>query len=98
MRSLSLLEGIARRADPAFSLMEEAYPYVLERMLLDNSEEMKRALRYIVYGRGNVFNARRFIAARPRPAPRRAGAPSSLSAPPRPRPGGAAFAFFRNIV
>lgn len=68
MRSLSLLEGIAKRADPAFSLMEEAYPYVLERMLMDNSDDMKQALRYIVYGPGTVFDARRFVSVRARAA------------------------------
>lgn len=61
MRSLSLLEGIARKADPTFSLMEEAYPYILERMLMDNSPELRRALRYIIYGKGGVFDARRFV-------------------------------------
>lgn len=61
IRAISVLEGIALTANPEFAIVDEAYPYISKRLLTDSSPRLREALRYMVYGRDNSFNAERII-------------------------------------
>lgn len=61
IRAISVLEGIALTANPDFAIVDEAYPYISKRLLTDDSPRLREALRYMVYGRDNTFNAERII-------------------------------------
>lgn len=61
IRAIGVLEGIALVGNPEFALVDEAYPYLAKRLLTDNSPRLRKALRYMVYGRGTVFDAERLI-------------------------------------
>jgi hypothetical protein len=43
--------------NPDFALVDEAYPYISRRLLTDPSPRLREALRYMVYGKSNVFDA-----------------------------------------
>merc|ERR1719428_1215425 len=61
IRAIGVLEGIALVADPEFAIVDEAYPYISQRLLTDESPRLRAALRYMVYGREGVFDAERLI-------------------------------------
>jgi aarF domain-containing kinase len=61
IRAISVLEGIALVGNPEFALVDEAYPYIAKRLLTDESPRLRDALRYMVYGKSNVFDADRVI-------------------------------------
>lgn len=61
IRAIGVLEGIALVGDPEFALVDEAYPYISKRLLTDESPRLQAALRYMVYGKRNVFDADRLI-------------------------------------
>ncbi|KAK9787007.1 hypothetical protein WJX73_009983 [Symbiochloris irregularis] len=61
IRAISVLEGIALVGDPDFALVDEAYPYIAKRLLTDKSPRLQAALRYMIYGKENVFDAERLI-------------------------------------
>ena len=61
IRAIGVLEGIALVGNPEFALVDEAYPYLAKRLLTDNSPRLRKALKYMVYGRGTVFDADRLI-------------------------------------
>ncbi|KAK9866370.1 hypothetical protein WJX84_006967 [Apatococcus fuscideae] len=61
IRAISVLEGIALKANPEFAIVDEAYPYIAQRLLVDNSPRLREALRYMVYGKNKVFDADRLI-------------------------------------
>ncbi|KAK6144790.1 hypothetical protein DH2020_021610 [Rehmannia glutinosa] len=44
LRSLASLEGLAEAADPTFKTFEAAYPYVVQKLLVDNSAATRRIL------------------------------------------------------
>lgn len=48
IRAISVLEGIALKANPEFAIVDEAYPYIAQRLLVDNSPRLRAALRYMV--------------------------------------------------
>ena len=48
IRAISVLEGIALKANPEFAIVDEAYPYIAQRLLVDNSPRLREALRYMV--------------------------------------------------
>ena len=48
IRAISVLEGIALVGDPAFAIVDEAYPYVAKRLLTDKSPRLQAALQYMV--------------------------------------------------
>ncbi|GFH29951.1 protein kinase domain-containing protein, partial [Haematococcus lacustris] len=48
---------IALVGNPEFAIVDEAYPYIARRLLTDESPRLREALRYMVYGRTNVFDA-----------------------------------------
>lgn len=48
IRSLTILEGLALQADPSFKIVDEAYPYVVRRILADDSPVFRTALRDVL--------------------------------------------------
>lgn len=61
IRAIGVLEGIALVGNPDFALVDEAYPYIAKRLLTDDSPRLQEALRYMVYGKKQVFDADRMI-------------------------------------
>ncbi|KAL3694793.1 hypothetical protein R1sor_008444 [Riccia sorocarpa] len=61
IRAIGVLEGIALVGNPDFAIVDEAYPYIAQRLLTDNSPRLRKALRYTIYGKAGVFDADRFI-------------------------------------
>ncbi|KAG9447690.1 hypothetical protein H6P81_013818 [Aristolochia fimbriata] len=61
IRAIGVLEGIALVGNPDFAIVDEAYPYIAQRLLTDESPRLRSALRYTIYGKSGVFNAERFI-------------------------------------
>ncbi|KAD7478030.1 hypothetical protein E3N88_01166 [Mikania micrantha] len=61
IRAIGVLEGIALVGNPEFAIVDEAYPYIAQRLLTDESPRLRSALRYTVYGKSGVFDAERFI-------------------------------------
>lgn len=61
IRAIGVLEGIALVGNPDFAIVDEAYPYIAQRLLTDESARLRSALRYTIYGKSGVFDAERFI-------------------------------------
>merc|ERR1719161_3077930 len=61
IRAIGVLEGLALVGNPEFAIVDEAYPYISQRLLTDESPRLRAALRYMVYGRDGVFNSERLI-------------------------------------
>merc|ERR1719163_2358175 len=61
IRAISVLEGIALVANPEFAIIDEAYPYISQRLLTDPSPRLRSALRYMVYGAGDELDMARLI-------------------------------------
>lgn len=61
IRAISVLEGIALVGNEDFAIIDEAYPYIAQRLLTDDSPRLRECLRYMIYGRSNVFDADRLI-------------------------------------
>ncbi|XP_071921435.1 uncharacterized protein [Coffea arabica] len=55
LRSLASLEGLAVAADPNFKTFEAAYPYVVRKLLTDNSASSGRILHSVVFNRKKEF-------------------------------------------
>lgn len=61
IRAISVLEGIALVGNPNFAIIDEAYPYIARRLMTDKSPRLKKALRYMVYGKEGLFDAEKLI-------------------------------------
>ncbi|XWS35106.1 hypothetical protein CRYUN_Cryun21dG0097800 [Craigia yunnanensis] len=61
IRAIGVLEGIALVGNPDFAIVDEAYPYIAQRLLTDESPRLRDALRYTIYGKSGIFDAERFI-------------------------------------
>ncbi|XP_028079655.1 uncharacterized protein LOC114281406 [Camellia sinensis] len=61
IRAIGVLEGIALVGDPDFAIIDEAYLYIAQRLLTDESPCLMSSLRYTIYGKFGVFDAERFI-------------------------------------
>lgn len=61
IRAIGVLEGIALVGNPEFAIVDEAYPYISRRLLTDQSDRMRSALRYMIYGKEGVLDAERLI-------------------------------------
>eukprot|EP00737_Agarophyton_chilense_P001966 gb/GEZJ01002221.1/.p1 GENE.gb/GEZJ01002221.1/~~gb/GEZJ01002221.1/.p1 ORF type:complete len:707 (+),score=97.08 gb/GEZJ01002221.1/:6072-8192(+) len=48
IRSLTILEGFALQTDAAFKIVDESYPYVVQRILTDDSPVFQRALENVL--------------------------------------------------
>lgn len=55
LRSLASLEGLAIAADKNFKTFEAAYPYVVQKLLIDNSAATRRILHSVVLDRQKQF-------------------------------------------
>lgn len=61
IRAISVLEGIALVGDEDFAIIDEAFPYIAQRLLTDDSPRLRAALRYMVYGKGSTLDIERLI-------------------------------------
>jgi aarF domain-containing kinase len=61
IRAIGVLEGIALNSNPDFAIIDEAYPFLSKKLLTDDSPRLREALRYLIYGEGNVFDVERLI-------------------------------------
>ncbi|KAL7145143.1 hypothetical protein ABFS83_07G060000 [Erythranthe nasuta] len=61
IRAIGVLEGIALVGNSDFAIVDEAYPYIAQRLLTDESPRLRSALRYTIYGKSGIFDAERFI-------------------------------------
>lgn len=59
LRAFSVIEGIALKVDPKYSIINETFPYLSRRLLTDDNEEVRRALRQVLYGTGNRMDLSR---------------------------------------
>eukprot|EP00262_Sarcandra_glabra_P006917 TRINITY_DN19477_c0_g1_i2.p1 TRINITY_DN19477_c0_g1~~TRINITY_DN19477_c0_g1_i2.p1 ORF type:complete len:812 (+),score=125.18 TRINITY_DN19477_c0_g1_i2:159-2594(+) len=55
LRSLASLEGLAIAADQDFKTFQAAYPYVVKKLLTDNSAAMRRIIHSVVFNKQKEF-------------------------------------------
>lgn len=55
LRSLASLEGLAAAGDPNFKTFEAAYPYVVQKLLTENSVEARKILHSAILTKNNEF-------------------------------------------
>lgn len=55
LRSLASLEGLAAVGDPNFKTFEAAYPYVVQKLLTENSVEARKILHSVILTKRNEF-------------------------------------------
>ncbi|GKU91734.1 hypothetical protein SLEP1_g5561 [Rubroshorea leprosula] len=55
LRSLASLEGLALAADQNFKTFEAAYPYVVQKLLTENSAETRKILHSVIFSRRKEF-------------------------------------------
>ncbi|XVF83255.1 hypothetical protein PTKIN_Ptkin16aG0472000 [Pterospermum kingtungense] len=55
LRSLASLEGLAVAADPSFKTFEAAYPFVVRKLLTENSAETRKILHSVVLNKKKEF-------------------------------------------
>jgi aarF domain-containing kinase len=60
LRAFSVIEGIALKVDPQYSIINETFPYLSRRLLTDDNEEVRRSLRQMLYGDGKRMDLLRF--------------------------------------
>jgi predicted unusual protein kinase regulating ubiquinone biosynthesis (AarF/ABC1/UbiB family) len=48
IRSLTILEGLALQSDPSFKIIDAAYPYVVRRLLEDDTPALREALKEVL--------------------------------------------------
>ncbi|XVE68933.1 hypothetical protein DITRI_Ditri09bG0109700 [Diplodiscus trichospermus] len=56
LRSLASLEGLAIAADPSFKTFEAAYPFVVRKLLTENSAETRKILHSVVLNKKKEFH------------------------------------------
>lgn len=56
-----LVKCVHKVGNPGFAIVDEAYPYISKRLLTDDSPRLREALRYMIYGKSNVFDVERLI-------------------------------------
>lgn len=61
IRAISVLEGIALVGNPAFAIVDEAYPFISKRLMTSPHPRLKAAFRYMVYGQGETIDVDRMI-------------------------------------
>ncbi|CAM0942834.1 unnamed protein product [Alopecurus aequalis] len=55
LRSLASLEGLAMAGDGTFKTFQAAYPYVVRKLLSDNSPETRKVLHQVIFNRRKEF-------------------------------------------
>lgn len=61
LRSLASLEGLALAADQNFKTFQAAYPYVVQKLLCDNSAATRRILHSVVFNRRREFQWQKIL-------------------------------------
>ena len=61
IRAISVLEGIALVGNPAFAIVDEAYPFISKRLMTSPHPRLKEAFRYMIYGKGDTVDVDRII-------------------------------------
>lgn len=59
LRAFSVIEGIALRVDPQFSIVMSCFPYMSKRLLTDNSPRMNNILKGMLYGKKQRLDVER---------------------------------------
>ncbi|GMH38694.1 hypothetical protein BSKO_06578 [Bryopsis sp. KO-2023] len=59
LRAFSVIEGIALRVDPEFSIVMACFPYMSRRLLTDNSPRMNQILKGMLYGKKQRLDVER---------------------------------------
>lgn len=62
LRSLASLEGLAMAADGTFKTFQAAYPYVVQKLLSDNSRTTRRLLNQVIFNKTKEFQWQRIAA------------------------------------
>ena len=60
-RAFSTLEGIGLSVDPDYSILQECYPYLSQRLMTDNSPRAKAALRSMLLGSGPILSPAKLL-------------------------------------
>ena len=55
------MEGIALVGNPEFAIVDEAYPYIAKKLLNDQTDRGKQALRYLLCGRKDSIDVDRLL-------------------------------------
>lgn len=58
-RAFSVIEGTALKVDPNYAIVQECSPYLSRRLLTDNNQRMRAALRQLLYGNGQRLDVAR---------------------------------------
>ncbi|KAK9804220.1 hypothetical protein WJX72_001850 [[Myrmecia] bisecta] len=62
IRAIAILEGIALVGNSDFAIVDEAFPFVAQRLLTDDAPRLRAALKNMVYGKdGKALDADRLI-------------------------------------
>ncbi|XP_021757383.1 uncharacterized protein LOC110722422 [Chenopodium quinoa] len=61
LRSLASLEGLAIAANDKFKTFEAAYPYVVRKLLTDNSDASRRILHSVIFNKRREFQWKRLV-------------------------------------
>jgi len=61
IRAISVLEGLALVGNPDFAIIDEAFPYISQRLLSADSAELQETLREFIYDKEGIFDAERLI-------------------------------------
>ena len=61
IRAISVLEGIALVGNPAFAIVDEAYPFISKRLLTAPNPRLKAAFKYMIYGKKERVDVDRLI-------------------------------------
>ena len=59
LRSFSVIEGIALKVDPDYAIVQECFPYLARRLLMDDSPRMKAALKELLFAGDTRINLSR---------------------------------------
>ena len=60
-RAFSTLEGIGLSVNPDYSILQECYPYLSQRLMTDNSPRAKQALRSMLLGNGPILSPAKLL-------------------------------------
>lgn len=61
IRAISVLEGLALVGNPEFAIIDEAFPYISQRLLTADSPQLQQTLREFIYDSDGIFDAERLI-------------------------------------
>mmetsp|Transcript_1637 Transcript_1637/g.2768 ORF Transcript_1637/g.2768 Transcript_1637/m.2768 type:complete len:933 (-) Transcript_1637:81-2879(-) len=54
LRCLGVLEGLAIQVDPSFRIINDAYPYIAGKLLIDDAPELQDAMEYLLFSNGKA--------------------------------------------